>query len=188
MADPAAIEELAATLAMRKTRSSLPKRRAAARVVEKLVELGELLGRWRHRSRASGYVNFPRIIRFTVASSLKSSCKRRTLFYFSASSRHGIPRQKNLGQEPKSRSYRKILCARIFPIGDIRSNSNSHRRESKAPSKHLLECVKKRVSKEIRCDAARGNVAQPVTKTEGRVERRGADSEDQKLSILVDHL
>src|SRR5947208_481783 len=30
-----------------------------------------------------------------LPSSLKSSCKRRTLFYFSASSRHGIPRQKS---------------------------------------------------------------------------------------------
>jgi acetolactate synthase I/II/III large subunit len=61
MADPAAIEELAASLAAAKNPVIITEEAGRdPAVVEKLVELAELLGAGVVESRASSYINFPR--------------------------------------------------------------------------------------------------------------------------------
>src|SRR5437870_5283901 len=96
MADPAAIEELAAIFANAKNPVIITEEAGPA------LRSWKNLWSWRScsalassKAELPATLTFRAIIRFTVASSLKSSCKRRTLFYFSASSRHGIPRQKS---------------------------------------------------------------------------------------------
>jgi thiamine pyrophosphate-dependent acetolactate synthase large subunit-like protein len=77
MADPGAIDELAALLAGAKNPVIITEEAGRSTMtVEKLVELAELLGAGVVESRASSYVNFPRTHPLHAASSRKFCRKR----------------------------------------------------------------------------------------------------------------
>ncbi len=147
MADPAAIEELAATLANAKNPVIITEEAGrSTAVVEKLVELAELLGAGVIESRASGYVNFPRNHPLHGGFEPQEFLQEADFILLLGVITPWHPASKKLGQGTKvavlsEDPLRSDLPYWGYPVNQILTG------EIESSFKHLLECVKKRVSK-----------------------------------------
>ena len=174
MADPGAIDELAAMLAAAKNPVIITEEAGRSTVtVEKLVELAELVGAGVVESRASSYVNFPRTHPLHAGFEPQEFLQEADVIFLLGviAPWHPASKKLNLGTKVAVLSdnpLRSDLPYWGYPVNQILTG------EIESSMKYLLESVKKRVSKgNGERGAARGDLARPSRKTKSRVERRG---------------
>jgi acetolactate synthase-1/2/3 large subunit len=168
MADPAAIEELAALLAG--ARNPLIITEEAGRstvVVEKLVELAELLGAGVVESRASSYVSFPRTHPLHAGFEPQEFLQEADVILLLGVIAPWHPASKQLNPGTKvavlsDNPLRSDLPYWGYPVNQILTG------EIESSVKYLVESVKKRVFK------GDGNAAQRAETWRGRHEKRKA--------------
>jgi acetolactate synthase-1/2/3 large subunit len=147
MADPAAIEELAALLAGAK--NPLVITEEAGRdpgVVEKLVELAEILGGGVVESRASSYVNFPRTHPLHAGFEPQEFLQEADVIFLLGVIAPWHPASRKLNPATKvavlsDNPLRSELPYWGYPVNQILTG------EIEGSMKHLLEAVKKRIAK-----------------------------------------
>jgi acetolactate synthase-1/2/3 large subunit len=175
MADPAAIEELAASLAGAKNPLIITEEAGRdPRVVEKLVELAELLGAGVVESRASSYVNFPRThplhAGFEPAEFLQDSDV--ILLLGVVAPWHPASKKLNSGTKVAVLSdnpLRSELPYWGYPVNQILTG------EIESSMKYLLDSVKKKVSK------GTGEANRRAENWRGRHEARRASWKEEAL-------
>jgi acetolactate synthase-1/2/3 large subunit len=175
MADPAALEELAATLAGAKNPLIITEEAGrSTAVVESLVELAQLLGAGVVESRASSYVNFPRTHVLHAGFEPQEFLPEADAILLLGVIAPWHPASKKLAQGTKlavlsDNPLRSDLPYWGYPVTQILTG------EIESSMKHLLEALKKR--------AARGN--DDATRRSGiwrsRYERRKADWKEEAL-------
>src|SRR5207245_1696127 len=147
MADPAAIEELAATLADAKNPVIITEEAGRSTVVvEKLVELAELLGAGVVESRASSYVNFPRRHPLHAGFEPQEFLQEADVILLLGVITPCHPASKQLGSGTNvavlsENPLRSELPSWGYPVNQILTG------EIEGSMKHLVECVRKRITK-----------------------------------------
>jgi acetolactate synthase-1/2/3 large subunit len=175
MADPAAIEELAASLAGAKNPLIITEEAGRdPRVVEQLAELAELLGAGVVESRASSYVNFPRThplhAGFEPAEFLQDSDV--ILLLGVVAPWHPASKKLNSGTKVAVLSdnpLRSELPYWGYPVNQILTG------EIESSMKYLLDSVKKKVSK------GTGEANRRAENWRGRHEARRASWKEEAL-------
>jgi acetolactate synthase-1/2/3 large subunit len=146
MADPASIEELAALLANAKNPVIITEEAGRSTgVVEKIVELAELLGAGVVESRASSYINFPRTHPLHAGFEPQEFLQEADVIFLLGVIAPWHPASKKLSPGTKvavlsDNPLRSDLPYWGYPVNQILTG------EIERSTKHLLECVKKRVS------------------------------------------
>jgi acetolactate synthase-1/2/3 large subunit len=147
MADPAAIEELAASLAASKNLLIITEEAGRSpSVVEKLVELAELLGAGVVESRASSYVNFPRTHHLHAGFEPQEFLPEADVIFLLGVIAPWHPASKKLNSGTKvavlsDNPLRSDLPYWGYPVTQILTG------EIESSMKYLLDAVKKQVSK-----------------------------------------
>ena len=180
-ADPAAIEELATLLAGAKNPLIITEE--AGRdpgVVEKLVELAELLGAGVVESRASSYVNFPRTHPLHAGFEPQEFLQEADAILLLGVVAPWHPASKKLNSGTKvavlsDNPLRSDLPYWGFPVNQILTG------EIESSVKHLLESVKKRIAKG-NSDATRRAESwrEPPRSAQSELERRRAATQGTK--------
>ncbi len=174
-ADPAAIEELATLLAGAKNPLIITEE--AGRdpgVVEKLVELAELLGAGVVESRASSYVNFPRTHHLHAGFEPQEFLQEADAVFLLGVIAPWHPASKKLNSATKvavlsDNPLRSELPYWGYPVNQILTG------EIDSSMKQLLEASKKRVSK------GNGDAARRTESWRGRYEKRKAEWKEDAL-------
>ena len=175
MADPAAIEELAALLAGAKNPVIITEEAGRSPgVVEKLVELAELLGAGVVESRASSYVNFPRTHPLHAGFEPIEFLPEADVIFLLGVITPWHPASRRLAPGTKvavlsDNPLRSELPYWGYPVNQILTG------EIETSMKHLLEAVKKRVSK------GNGDAARRADTWRGRHDARKADWKEEAL-------
>ena len=176
MADPTAIDELAALLAGAKNPVIITEEAGRSAVtVEKLVELAELLGAGVVESRASSYVNFPRTHPLHAGFEPQEFLQEADVIFLLGVIAPWHPASKKLNPGTKvavlsDNPLRSDLPYWGYPVNQILTG------EIESSMKHLLESVKKRVAK------AATDAAKRVETWRGRHEKRKAAWKDEALT------
>ena len=176
MADPTAIDELAALLAGAKSPVIITEEAGRSAVtVEKLVELAELLGAGVVESRASSYVNFPRTHPLHAGFEPQEFLQEADVIFLLGVIAPWHPASKKLNPGTKvavlsDNPLRSDLPYWGYPVNQILTG------EIESSMKHLLESVKKRVAK------AATDAAKRVETWRGRHEKRKAAWKDEALT------
>ena len=147
MADPASIDELAACLAAAKNPVIITEEAGRSTVVvEKLVELAELLGAGVVESRASSYVNFPRTHPLHAGFEPQEFLQEADAIFLLGVITPWHPASKSLAPGTKvavlsENPLRSDLPYWGYPVNQILTG------DIESSMKHLVECVKKRSGK-----------------------------------------
>jgi acetolactate synthase-1/2/3 large subunit len=168
MADPAAIEELAALLVGAKNPLIITEEAGRSpAVVEQLVELSELLGAGVAESRASSYVNFPRTHDLHAGFEPQEFLQEADVILLLGVVVPWHPASKKLNPTTKvavlsDNPLRAELPYWGFAVNQILTG------EIESSMKHLLDVVKKKVAR------GNGDATQRIEKWRGRHEARRA--------------
>jgi acetolactate synthase-1/2/3 large subunit len=175
MADPAAIDELAAFLAGAKNPVIITEEAGrSSAVVENLVELAELVGAGVVESRASSYVNFPRTHPLHAGFEPQEFLQEADAIFLLGVITPWHPASKSLGAGTRvavlsENPLRSDLPYWGYPVNQILTG------EIESSMKHLLECVKKKVAK------ANGDAAGRKETWRKRYEERKAKWKEEAL-------
>ncbi|MET0500545.1 MAG: thiamine pyrophosphate-binding protein [Candidatus Binatia bacterium] len=176
MADPAAIEELAALLAGAKNPVIITEEAGrSAAIVEKLVELAEILGAGVVESRASSYVNFPRTHPLHAGFEPQEFLSEADVILLLGVIAPWHPASKKLNPGTKvavlsDNPLRSDLPYWGFPVNQILTG------EIESSIKHLVECVKKRVAK------GNSDASQRAANWRGRYDTRKGQWKEEALT------
>jgi acetolactate synthase-1/2/3 large subunit len=176
MADPAAIEELAALFAGAKNPLIITEEAGRSTVVvEKLVELAELLGAGVVESRASSYVNFPRTHPLHAGFEPQEFLQEADAILLLGVIAPWHPASRKLNQGTKvavlsDNPLRSDLPYWGYPVNQILTG------EIESSMKYLVESIKKRVSK------GNGDAAKRAENWRSRYEKRKAAWKDEALT------
>jgi acetolactate synthase-1/2/3 large subunit len=176
MADPVAIEELAGSLAAAKNPLIITEEAGRSTVVvEKLVELAELLGAGVVESRASSYVNFPRTHPLHAGFEPQEFLQEADVILLLGVIAPWHPASKKLTPGTKvavlsENPLRSDLPYWGYPVNQILTG------EIENSMKYLVESVKKRVSK------GNDDASRRVEKWRSRHEARKAQWKEDALS------
>jgi acetolactate synthase I/II/III large subunit len=176
MADPAAIEELAALFAGVKNPLIITEEAGRSTVVvEKLVELAELLGAGVVESRASSYVNFPRTHPLHAGFEPQEFLQEADAILLLGVIAPWHPASRKLNQGTKvavlsDNPLRSDLPYWGYPVNQILTG------EIESSMKYLVESIKKRVSK------GNGDAAKRAENWRSRYEKRKAAWKDEALT------
>jgi acetolactate synthase I/II/III large subunit len=175
MADPAAIEELVALLASAMNPVIITEEAGRSpAVVEQLVELAELLGAGVVESRASSYVNFPRRHPLHAGFEPAEFLQEADVIFLLGVVVPWHPASKKLNPSTKvavlsDNPLRSDLPYWGFPVNQVLTG------EIESSMKHLLEAVRKKISR------GNGNTAQRIEKWRGRHQARRANWQEDAL-------
>jgi acetolactate synthase-1/2/3 large subunit len=175
MADPAAIEELAASLTSAKNPLIITEEAGRdPRVVEQLVELAELLGAGVVESRASSYVNFPRTHHLHAGFEPAEFLQESDVIFLLGVVAPWHPASKKLNSGAKvavlsDNPLRSELPYWGYPVNQILTG------EIESSMKYLLDSVKKKISK------GSGEANRRTESWRGRHELRRASWKEEAL-------